>query len=344
MLIVADNAHLGHHCLELDGSKLMPSWEGPERATIVQDALSASERHEFLAPNQLDRALVDELHDPAYVAFLETTWTRWVAEGHDSEAAMAFCWPARRFDGPAPSDLIGQLGYYSFAADCSVVAGTWTAVASSAAIAQTAAARVADTGAGVCFALCRPPGHHASVDQFGGYCYLNNAALAAQVLRESGHTRVGILDIDYHHGNGTQDIFYERSDVMFASLHADPRQEFPFFLGHASEQGRGAGVGSNLNLPMPHGTEFAEWLTALDQALAWLGDGGIEALVVSVGVDTFVDDPISQFRLATTDYPVIGSRLAAANLPTVLVLEGGYAHEALGQNVLGLIDGFEGEI
>ena len=342
MLIVSSDNHLAHHSLELDATELIPSWESPQRASIVHDAL-ASGGHEFIAPDPLDRALVARLHDSDYVAFLETAWSRWVDEGNVAPAAMGFCWPARRSSGGRPDDLVGQLGHYSFAADCSIVAGTWDAVASSAAIAQTAASKVAEMAGRqpVTFALCRPPGHHASIDQFGGYCYLNNAAIAAQVLRDAGHERVAVLDVDYHHGNGTQDIFYRRADVMFASIHADPKQEFPFFMGHASETGEADGRGANLNLPLPHGTVFAEWTVALDHALRWIVEGGCSALVVSVGVDTYVDDPISQFRLATTDFPTIGAAIADVGLPTVLVMEGGYATDALGYNVRGVIDGFE---
>jgi acetoin utilization deacetylase AcuC-like enzyme len=235
-------------------------------------------------------------------------------------------------DSTRPDSLSGQLGYHSFAADCSIVAGTWQAAQSAAAIAQTAADRVSD-GLGVVYGLCRPPGHHATTDQFGGYCYLNNASIAAQRLLDRGADRVGILDVDYHHGNGTQAIFYDRSDVTFISIHADPRVEFPYFAGHANEVGTGAGEGCNLNLPLPHGTDITGWTVALDAALANLGTSGADALVISLGVDTFDGDPISQFKLKTPDYASIASRIGGLGLPLVIVQEGGYAVEAIGTNV-----------
>jgi acetoin utilization deacetylase AcuC-like enzyme len=253
---------------------------------------------------------------------------------------MAFGWPARRFRDLRPATLEAQLGYYSFAADCSISEGTWEAVRDSAAIADTAAQR-ALAGAPVVFARCRPPGHHAMKDQFGGYCYLNNAAIAAQRLRSGGHGEVALLDVDYHHGNGTQDIFYERDDVRVCSIHGDPLEEFPYFLGHADEQGAGRGDGHNRNLPLPRGTEAETWFGTLDRAIDWLSTSSPTALVVSLGLDTFVDDPISHFRLQQPDFMRLGQRLAAIELPTVLVMEGGYATAELGQNVAAVLSGFE---
>jgi acetoin utilization deacetylase AcuC-like enzyme len=254
---------------------------------------------------------------------------------------MAFGWPARRMGQRRPTAVEAQLGYYSFAADCSIGEHTWAAALASAALAQTAASVVAG-GDRSAFARCRPPGHHAGRDIFGGYCYLNNAAIAAEVMRQSGVGRVGILDVDYHHGNGTQDIFYEREDVVFCSIHADPATDFPYFLGYADEQGWGAGEGRNRNISMPVGTDAERWLAALDEALAWLELLRVEALVVSLGVDTFVGDPISHFTLGSDAYPVMGERIGALGLPSVFVLEGGYASDALGQNVVSVLAGFAG--
>ena len=178
-------------------------------------------------------------------------------------------------------------------------------------------------------------------DQFGGYCYLNNAAVAAQLLRHAGHAQVALLDVDYHHGNGTQDIFYERSDVRVCNIHADPVEEFPYFLGHGDEHGEAEGAGHNLNLPLPRGTDAATWFAAVDRGIEWLHDTSPTALVVSLGLDTFEDDPISHFRLSRNDFVSLGARLATIALPTVLVLEGGYATAALGDNVIAVLDGFE---
>ena len=190
------------------------------------------------------------------------------------------------------------------------------------------------------FALSRPPGHHAGADFFGGYCFLNNAALAAQYLRDAGMERVAVLDIDYHHGNGTQACFYDRPDVFFASIHGDPRTEYPFFLGHADETGVGAGKGFNLNLPLPRGTGYPAWAAALDTALARIQQFGAQALVVSMGMDTFVGDPISGFTLHSDDYLRVGERLRACGLPTVLVFEGGYAVQEVGVNAVNVLQAF----
>ncbi len=343
MLIVRCDSHRGHHCLELDGGRLIPSWEGPDRAEHVDAAIDALDGAlgPTSHPGPFDRDLVERAHDPAYIDFLSTAWNRWVAAGHEAPAAMTNGWPARRFRPVRPVHIDALLGFHSFAADCSITDATWPAVEASAATADTAACHVAETGEAA-FARCRPPGHHAMRDQFGGYCYLNNAAVATERLLEQGAARVAILDVDYHHGNGTQDIYYERDDVRFCSIHADPMVEFPYFLGHRDEIGEGLGEGSNLNLPLPHGTGADDWFVALEHGIDWIAEFSPDALVVSVGVDTFELDPISQFRLATAHYPVLGARIADVGLPTVLVMEGGYATEQLGENMIGVLRGFTG--
>jgi acetoin utilization deacetylase AcuC-like enzyme len=190
------------------------------------------------------------------------------------------------------------------------------------------------------FALTRPPGHHAGPDFFGGYCFINNAAVAAQALRDGGVDRVAVLDVDYHHGNGTQTIFYERADVLTVSLHGDPVTEYPFFLGHADERGAGAGKGFNLNLPLPRGTGFATWRAALSTALQAVADFGAQALVVPLGLDTFAGDPISGFTLQSADYLAVGAALAGAGLPTVFTFEGGYAVDEVGVNAVNVLQSF----
>ncbi len=175
----------------------------------------------------------------------------------------------------------------------------------------------------------------------GGYCFLNNAAIAAEALRSRGCARVAILDVDFHHGNGTQSIFYRRDDVLFVSIHGDPRTEFPFYLGHADEIGEGPGEGCNLNLPLPAGTGADTWFTALDVACERVARHRADALVVSLGLDTYAGDPISAFTLQSSDFLRLGRRLARLGLPTVLVLEGGYAAQDLGANAANVVDGFE---
>jgi acetoin utilization deacetylase AcuC-like enzyme len=193
------------------------------------------------------------------------------------------------------------------------------------------------------FSLCRPPGHHASTDVYCGYCFFNNAAVAAQWFRDNGAGRVAVLDIDYHHGNGTQEIFYGRDDVLFVSLHADPNVEYPFYLGYAEERGEGAGEGFNLNLPMPFGTTWDGYRAALDAALARIRDYSPDAVVLSFGADTFQEDPISQFKLNSDDFTRMGEVVGRGlGVPTLTVMEGGYAVDALGVNVANLLQALEG--
>ncbi|MEL6266018.1 MAG: histone deacetylase family protein, partial [Pseudomonadota bacterium] len=250
--------------------------------------------------------------------------------------------PSRRMPRTVvPGDIEGRLGWYALAGETSISPGTWEAARASADGALTATARVV-AGARTAFALCRPPGHHAAQDMYGGYCFLNNAAIAAEALRTAGHDRVAVLDVDFHHGNGTQAIFYDRADVFFASLHGDPDQAFPHFLGGAEETGAGAGAGANANYPLPRGTGWEAWSAALEDALGRIAAHGSTAMVVSLGVDTYKGDPISFFTLDTPHFTRLGARLAAAGLPTVFIMEGGYAVAEIGENVAEVLTGFEG--
>jgi len=246
-----------------------------------------------------------------------------------------------RFD-VLPDNFAARMGLFSFDAGTPLTAGSWAAARAGAACALTAARAVSSGHSPNAFALSRPPGHHAGADFFGGYCFLNNAAIAAQALRDGGATRVAVLDIDYHHGNGTQSIFYDRDDVLTVSVHGDPRTEYPFFIGHADERGAGAGTGFNLNLPLPRGTDFTRWREALRVGLDAIRAFGADALVVSLGVDTFAGDPISGFTLRSADYLHVGHDIVGAALPTVFVFEGGYAVAEVGINTVNVLEGFGG--
>ncbi|NNE95871.1 MAG: histone deacetylase family protein, partial [Acidimicrobiales bacterium] len=293
--------------------------------------------HDLIEPDPVDLDLVRQVHDPFYIEFLATAWTRWLTRTNPGPAAMGYTWPGRGMRPERPDNLLGQLGYHSFAADCSIVEGTWEAVQASAAVATTAADRAHDSGP--VFGLCRPPGHHASTDQFGGYCYVNNAAVAAQRLLNRGARRVAVLDVDYHHGNGTQEIFYDRADVMVVSIHADPSFEFPWFSGYDHETGEGPGEGSNLNLPLPAGTDFAGWNAVLSRGLATISDADVDGVVVSLGVDTFDRDPLGTFDIQTDDFTAMADRIAGLGVPTVVVQEGGYAVDEIGRNVAAFLAG-----
>jgi len=239
-----------------------------------------------------------------------------------------------------PETIGARLGYYSFDATTPITAGTWRAASAAADVALTAQAALA--GRGAAFALCRPPGHHAGRNFYGGYCFLNNAAIAARACIDQGAARVALLDVDYHHGNGTQAIFYDRPDVFFLSLHGHPAQEYPYFLGYADEKGEGPGEGFNANYPLRWGTAWAAYGEALDHATGRIRDYGPDAIIVSLGVDTFKADPISKFKLESEDYFRIGAAIAGLGRPTLFVMEGGYAVEEIGVNAVNVLLGFEG--
>lgn len=324
---------------ELHGGMLVTPFECPERMDLVLNALNQA-GVEVQAPKEYGLAPVLAVHDAGYVAFLETCWQAWQSTGRKGEA-IPNIWPARTMRGDRiPRSVSGQLGYYALAAETSITEGTFAAAMASK---NTALAAVEHTLASgePAFGLCRPPGHHAAVDQFGGYCFFNNAAIAAQHALNAGKRRVAVLDVDFHHGNGTQQIFYRRADVLFASLHGDPDVTFPYFSGYADETGEGPGAGFNVNYPLPPGTSVATWMAALDDALARIQQAECDLLVVSLGVDIFEGDPISAFTFQHADFITLGKRLAGAGLPSVFLMEGGYAVEDIGVNVVNVLQGFE---
>ncbi|SLN10654.1 histone deacetylase family protein [Oceanibacterium hippocampi] len=334
----SDDHRLQDGKAELIDGRLEPCHEAPVRADIVLRHVRAAGLGEIVAPGDHGLAPIARIHAANYLGFLQTAWPKWVAE-HGDYDALPLNWAVRGMRSVEPDSIDGKLSYFSFDAGTPLTAGTWQAVYASAQVALGGAAAVGG-GERMAFALCRPPGHHAAGDYFGGYCFLNNAAIAAQAFRDGGAERVAVLDVDYHHGNGTQTIFDDRSDVFFASIHADPRQEYPFFLGHADETGSGAGEGATANYPLPWGTAWGGYEQALEQAVGRIGTFGAEALVISLGVDSFKDDPISRFRLEHEDFLHIGAAIAGIGLPTLIVMEGGYAVDALGVNVVNVLKGY----
>ena len=326
---------------ELSGGQLVAPFECAERVEHILAELEARGRHGLAAPGEYGMDPILAIHDADYVSFLQTCWEDWVAAGNEGEAIPSV-WPCRRMNRTGiPTHIEGRLGHYALAAETSIGEGTWEAALGAAALALSGAAALAG-GARGAFALCRPPGHHAAQDMFGGYCFLNNAAIAAEALRAAGMARVAVLDVDFHHGNGTQAIFYGRGDVFFGSIHGHPDEAFPHFLGLAEEIGSGEGAGCNANWPLARGTGYGPWREALVAALGRITAFGAEALVVSLGTDTFKGDPISFFTLETSDFTDMGRVLAGAGLPTLFVMEGGYAVAEIGVNVCNTLDGFEG--
>jgi acetoin utilization deacetylase AcuC-like enzyme len=339
LTIYSDDHKLHHGNGELMNGSIVPCFEMPRRAELILERVRAVQLGEVIAPRDFGVAPLTRVHSPAYLSFLETAWASWSALERDYDA-LPMTWPVRGMNQSRPPQHIeAKLGFYSFDGGAPIQAGTWRAVYSSAQVALEGAAQLAQASAA--FALCRPPGHHAASDLMGGYCYFNNAAVAAQALLDAGASRVAILDIDYHHGNGTQEMFYSRDDVLVVNLHGDPVFEYPFFLGHADETGHGAGEGYNLNLPLPAGTGFEAWFAALEVACARVDRFAPDVVVVSLGVDTFKDDPISQFRLASEDYLRVGQRIAVMGLKTLFVMEGGYAVAEIGVNAVNVLAGFE---
>ena len=318
---------------EFFNGALHPAAEHPGRVEAILGGLGRTE-----APADRDMEPLLRVHSPGYLRFLKTAHADWRSAGRDGDA-FPYTFPVvgRR---PLGLDRIdARLGAYSFDTSTPIAEGTWQSSYWSAQTALAALQAVLD-GERSAFALCRPPGHHAGADYLGGYSYLNNAAIAAEAALAAGRSRVAILDVDYHHGNGTQDIFYQRGDVVYVSIHADPSTDYPFFWGHSDEGGAGAAAGTTLNLPLPRGTGWAQYQPALERALEWVAAFDAELLIVSYGADTYAGDPISHFELETSDYAPMARRIAALGLPTLIAMEGGYAVDALGANVAEFLGGF----
>jgi acetoin utilization deacetylase AcuC-like enzyme len=323
--------------------RLKPCPEKPERAEALAGALRR--RGAVIEPPPSHgMGPLAAVHSPDYLAFLETAWRRWAALADAAEAVIPNV--HRNTDmAEYPRGIVGQAGWHMSDTACPIAEGTWEAARASADTAIQAALLVATGETHAAYALCRPPGHHASRDMAGGFCYLNNAAIAAQaalpVLGGRGKPpRAAILDVDVHHGNGTQAIFYERDDVLVVSIHADPAEFYPFFAGYAHERGRGRGQGCNLNMPLPIGTEEDAFLAAVAEAGAHLARYAPELLVLSLGFDTYAGDPLAAFKVTTPGFAKLGAVIAGFGLPTVVVQEGGYDRDALAANLDSFLDGF----
>jgi acetoin utilization deacetylase AcuC-like enzyme len=340
MPVVATDAHRDHDPpYEVNyGELVRPVYERPERAERVRDALAAA-GHPLVEPTGHGPGPVLAVHERALVEFLEGAWPAWRAGGGPEVLIPDTFAIARlaRGGGREPGVGVGRPGWFCFDTATPLVAGSFRAAAAAADVALTAADLVA-AGVPAAYALCRPPGHHAGPGYYGGFCLLNNAAIAARALSRLG--RVVVVDVDFHHGNGTQDIFWEDPEVLYVSLHGDPAAHYPHFTGAADEAGGGAGRGTTRNLPLPDGTGDDAYLEALAEVMALVAAFDPAALVVSAGFDTFAGDPIGAFAVTTEGFGRIGAALAGAGRPTVVVQEGGYALDALGANAVALLDGF----
>jgi len=277
------------------------------------------------------------IHPHHYLTFLQTIHARWQHIPGASAEVIPNIHPANRSDG-YPLSAVGQAGFHMTDTSCPISAQTWGAAYASAQSAIAGAGLILQ-GQRAAYALCRPPGHHAFGELAGGFCYLNNTAIAAQQLTLAGR-KVAILDVDLHHGNGTQGIFYDRPDVLTVSIHAHPERYYPFFWGYPDERGVGAGEGANLNLCLPRGSADAPFLAELDRALQAITLWGADTLVLALGLDAFAGDPFAGLAVTTQGFAQIGSDIAALGLPTLIVQEGGYLCPELGQNLAAVLKAF----
>ena len=327
-----DRQRLHRPAGEFFNGAMHPPAEHGGRIDAILRAIGSAE-----APQDFGMEPIQRIHSADYLEFLRTVHGQWRAAGREGDA-FPYTFPIVGRRPLTFNRVDASLGQYSFDTSSPIGEGTWEASywAVQTVLAATDAVLAGERYA---FAFCRPPGHHCGADYLGGYCYLSNAAIAADHAVASGR-RVAILDVDYHHGNGTQDIFYERSDVGFVSIHADPSTDYPFFWGHADEKGSGEGQDATLNLPLPRGTDWNGYAPALTHGLDWIERRGPDLLFVSFGADTFEGDPISHLKLKTIDYASMARRIASLGLPTIIVMEGGYAVDALGTNVAEFLGGF----
>jgi acetoin utilization deacetylase AcuC-like enzyme len=313
--------------------------EQPERAKrLLRGAKAAGvEMHAARAHGD---AHILAVHTPRYVKFLSNAWRKWNRpKGKAYEEMMASIRPVER-PSRYPSDILGQAGWHQMDFSCPITEQTWTSVKASADSALSAAELVAE-GEKVAYALCRPPGHHAYADRAGGFCFLNNSAIVAQYLRQSWD-QVAILDIDVHHGNGTQGIFYDRPDVLTVSIHADPKKYYPYYYGYETQRGKGKGTGYNINIPVPVKSDDEVWMGALEMALGEIRDAAPGALVIALGLDAHEADPLAGGAVTTEGFTRMSHAIAKLDLPTVIVQEGGYLTDDLENNLTAFLKGFGG--
>ena len=312
--------------------------EQPERADRLLMGLAAGS-HDLVEPMHFGQGPRARVHSSEYLRFLAEAWQEWSALGDSGPELIANIHPVRHA-ATYPTNIVGKLGWHTADTACPIGPGTWAGACAATDVAVTAAQLVMD-GEDASYALCRPPGHHAYSDMAGGFCFLNNTAIAAAHLRLK-HERVAILDVDVHHGNGTQGIFYSRPDVLTVSIHAEPAHFYPFVWGYAHERGEGAGLGANLNIPLPIGTGDSDYLLALDSARKTIEAFAPGAVVVALGLDASEHDPLRGLSITTEGFSKIGAAIARFGLPTVLVQEGGYLSDVLGDNLTAVLAGFQG--
>lgn len=336
MIVITTDAHAAHDPATMPSGR--PFYD---RAARVDQLLGAVRRLSLETTPAPDHGMapIAAVHDAGYLHFLETCFECWQATPLAGPAVRAFSYAVRHMRG-LPDAVTGQVGYYLSGETVPVLAGTWHAAKTSAHVAVEGAQRILG-GAREAYSMCRPSGHHVYADLAGGFCYLNNAAIAAQVLAAGG-AKPAVLDVDVHHGNGTQGILYERDDVFFCSVHGDPRGLYPWYAGYEDETGTGKGAGCNLNLPLPPDAADDAFVAAVEKGLAAIRRFGASVLVISLGFDAHVGDPTANLAVTGEGFRTIGQRIGSFGLPTLLVQEGGYIVEKLGDNLTAFLNGFLG--
>ena len=338
MKVVSTPKHLLHdNSIEVEWGVPNGHWEAPVRAEVIDAALRRSpEAFSFIDPSDHGRGPIDAVHDPGLVDFLSNAWAEFQHVREQREVFPdSILHPALRegmAPAPVPSMVHAAIGYWCFETMTPLLEGTYEAARAAVDVALTATDLVLG-GEPMAYGLCRPPGHHAPRAAYGGYCYFNNAAVSAHAIATATGTKVTVLDVDYHHGNGTQQIFYERDDVQYVSLHGDPNRAYPYLIGYDDETGAGRGLGYTTNLPLAARTADEGYVAALSRALEAVDAFGPSTIVVSLGVDTHERDPIGDFKVSTEAYEVHGAMVAALGKPMVVLQEGGYYVPALGENV-----------
>ena len=330
--LVWSDGHVGHApVLQTVDGQVYDHPETPARPGLIREALEAAGLVRLVGPRAHDDTALDAMHEPKYRAFIRDTCAALGPEEIVTPVGVSMDPGVLQRSNPAE-----RAAFYSFGQDAPLMRATYGAAREAVDVALTGADLVRD-GATDVFSLCRPPGHHAEHDRMGGFCYFNNAVVAANLL--SGDGRVAILDVDYHHGNGSQHLTYTRDDILYVSLHADPRFAYPGFSGHANERGRGAGEGFNLNLPLPPHMGIDAYLGELDRGCEAIAAFDAQALVVSLGFDTHREDPIAVLGLYSEDFGRVAERIASLGMPRLHVLEGGYALSRLGESAVAYVQG-----
>ena len=353
MQVVYTPRHLAHDITsETFMGVEVPANEVAERAERIRTALTGDGGFTFTEPTDHGEAPITAVHDEGLVRFLQAAWSEVRAQLIPRAFLSADTYPNRAMFEGMSADAVerlvrepwhagGRAGYWGLDSAAPLVAGTYDAARSAVDVALTAMDLVLG-GESMAYGLCRPPGHHAARSMYGGYCFFNNAAIVAEALTRATGERVAIIDVDYHHGNGTQQIFWRRGDVRYVSIHADPERAYPYFLGRADETGEGDGAGENLNIPLRAGATNADYLDATDRAVEAIAAAPGSIVVVSLGLDTYGLDPIGDFALTTEVYHEVGRRVAALDRRMVILQEGGYHRPSLGENARAWLRGAEG--